>query len=145
MSHSQLLVLFLLTIWSFSILGCKEYNQSDFGVDHLVMSKCGSQAPNLALKCPDSGEYDVCLGSPSLGLHPQSPRLPCVGSVTGVPRRPEPCFGVPFYPWSASNPAARAPFSSWGPKSLPWWGGPECSPGVPKSGLALNFAMGVRS
>ena len=25
---------------SFSIFGCKEYNQSDFGVDHLVMSMC---------------------------------------------------------------------------------------------------------
>ena len=25
---------------SFTILGCKEYNQSDFGIDHLVMSTC---------------------------------------------------------------------------------------------------------
>ena len=41
MSHSQLPVLFLLTVQSFSIFGCKEYNQSDFGVDHLVMSICG--------------------------------------------------------------------------------------------------------
>ena len=40
MSHSQLPVLFLLTIQSFSIFGCKEYNQSDFGVDHLVTSMC---------------------------------------------------------------------------------------------------------
>ena len=32
------LVLFLLTVYSFSIFGCKDYNQSDFGVDHLVMS-----------------------------------------------------------------------------------------------------------
>ena len=38
MSHSQLLVLSLLTVYSFSIFGCKEYNQSDFGVDHLLMS-----------------------------------------------------------------------------------------------------------
>ena len=38
MSHSHLPVLFLLTVESFSIFGCKEYNQSDFGVDHLVMS-----------------------------------------------------------------------------------------------------------
>ena len=36
----KLLVLFLLTVLSFSISGCKEYNQSDFGVDHLVMSMC---------------------------------------------------------------------------------------------------------
>ena len=40
MSHSQLLVLFLLTVQNFSIFGCKEYNQSDFGVDYLVMSMC---------------------------------------------------------------------------------------------------------
>ena len=40
MSHSQLSVLFLLTVQSFSIFGCKEYNQSDFVVDHLVMSMC---------------------------------------------------------------------------------------------------------
>ena len=30
LSHSQLLILFLLTVYSFSIFGCKEYNQSDF-------------------------------------------------------------------------------------------------------------------
>ena len=28
------------TVWSFSIFGCKEYNQSDFNVGHLVMSMC---------------------------------------------------------------------------------------------------------
>ena len=28
------------SVWSFSIFGCKEYNQSDFGVDHLVMYLC---------------------------------------------------------------------------------------------------------
>jgi len=31
--------LFLLTVESFSIFGCKDYNQSDFGIDHLVMEK----------------------------------------------------------------------------------------------------------
>ena len=40
LSHSQLPVLFLLTVSSFSIFGYKEYNQSDFGVDHLVTSMC---------------------------------------------------------------------------------------------------------
>ena len=40
MSHSQLLVLFLQTVQIFSIFGCKEYNQSVFGTDHLVMSMC---------------------------------------------------------------------------------------------------------
>ena len=39
LSHSQLRVLFLLTR-DFSILGCKEYNQPDFGVDHLMMFMC---------------------------------------------------------------------------------------------------------
>ena len=39
MSHSQLVVLFLLTVQSFSIFGCKEYNQSDFGTDHRAMSR----------------------------------------------------------------------------------------------------------
>ena len=38
MSHSQLPVLFLLTVLSFSIFSCKQYNQSDFGIEHLVMS-----------------------------------------------------------------------------------------------------------
>ena len=32
--------MFLLTVQSFSIFGCKEYNQSRFGVDHLVMFMC---------------------------------------------------------------------------------------------------------
>ena len=42
MSHSQLQVLFLLTVWSFAIFSYKEYNQSDFSVsiDHVVMSMC---------------------------------------------------------------------------------------------------------
>ena len=58
------------------------------------MSKCGSQTPNLALKCPDSGEYDVRLGSPSLGLHPQSPRLCLVWEVLlGFPEVLNPALG----------------------------------------------------
>ena len=39
MGNSQLLVLFFLTVQS-SIFSCKEYNQSDFGNHHLVMSMC---------------------------------------------------------------------------------------------------------
>ena len=34
------MVLFLLTVKSFSTFGFKEYNQSDFSIDHLVMSMC---------------------------------------------------------------------------------------------------------
>ena len=45
--HSQLPSLFLLIVQSFSILGCREYNQSDFGIDHLVMS-ASQTCPNLA-------------------------------------------------------------------------------------------------
>ena len=44
MSHSQLPVLFLLTVQSFSIFGCKEHNQSDFGVCLLLGRKV---MPNL--------------------------------------------------------------------------------------------------
>ena len=38
LSHSQLQVLFVLTVYSFSIFGYKECNQSDSGIDHLLMS-----------------------------------------------------------------------------------------------------------
>ena len=37
---SQLPVLLLLTVQSFSIFGCKEYNQSYFSTDYLVMPMC---------------------------------------------------------------------------------------------------------
>ena len=40
MSHSQLQVLFLLTVYSFSIFHCKEHNHPNFSIDHLVMSMC---------------------------------------------------------------------------------------------------------
>ena len=40
LSHSQFLVLFLLIVWSFSTFGCKECNQSDFSVDHLLTISC---------------------------------------------------------------------------------------------------------
>ena len=32
--------MFLLSKKSFFIFGCKKYNQSDFGIDHLMMSTC---------------------------------------------------------------------------------------------------------
>ena len=40
LTSSQFQVLFLLTVNSISIFVCKEYNQSDFSNDHLVMSLC---------------------------------------------------------------------------------------------------------
>ena len=38
--HNQCQVLFLLTVWSFSIICRKGHYQSDFSIDHLVMSMC---------------------------------------------------------------------------------------------------------
>ena len=38
--NSQSFLLLLITVQSFSIFGCKEYNQYDFVIDHLVMSMC---------------------------------------------------------------------------------------------------------
>ena len=40
LSHSWLQFLFLLTIQNFSIFGYKEYTQSNFNIDHLVISMC---------------------------------------------------------------------------------------------------------
>jgi len=40
LSRSQLPVLFLLTLMSFSNFGCDECKQSDFSIDHLVMCIC---------------------------------------------------------------------------------------------------------
>ena len=40
MNCSQLQVLFLLTVQSFSIFATKKYNQCDFDIDHLVMPMC---------------------------------------------------------------------------------------------------------
>ena len=40
LSHSQLQILFLLTVYSFFIFSYKEHNQFDFGIDHLAMSIC---------------------------------------------------------------------------------------------------------
>ena len=50
-SHSQLQVLLLVNEWSFSIFRCQEYSQSDFGVDHLVMSICGVASFIVGREC----------------------------------------------------------------------------------------------
>ena len=55
MSHSQLPVLFLLTVYSFSICGFKQYNQSDFDIDHLVI--CVESSPVLL---EEGVCYDQC-------------------------------------------------------------------------------------
>ena len=58
MSHRQFLVLFLLTVQSFSIFDCKEYNQSDFGIDHLVKSTCRESSLVLL---EEGVCYDQCI------------------------------------------------------------------------------------
>ena len=60
--YSQLLVLFLLTVKSFSIFGCKEYNQSDFGTDHLMMSMCRV----FSCVLEEGVFYDQCVLLPKL-------------------------------------------------------------------------------
>ena len=51
------LVLFLLTISRFSIFGCKEYKQSDFAIDHLVIFMC-----RVSLVLLEEGVcYDQCV------------------------------------------------------------------------------------
>ena len=51
------LVLFLLTVQSVSIFDCKEYNQSDFALDHLVMSIAESSLVLLE----EGVCYDQCI------------------------------------------------------------------------------------
>ena len=76
MSHSQLSVLFLLTLQSFTIFGYKEYNQTDFSIDHLtidhlclVMSLCSHflccWKLLFAMTCAFSWQNSVSLGSSS--------------------------------------------------------------------------------
>ena len=57
MSHTQLLVLLLLTVQSFAIFDCKEYNQSHFGIDHLV---CPCVEISLVL-LEEIAYYDQCV------------------------------------------------------------------------------------
>ena len=54
---SQLLVLLLLTVQSFSFFGCKEYNKSDFGIDHLVTSMYIVYSCVVGRRCC----YDWCI------------------------------------------------------------------------------------
>ena len=87
MSHSQLPVLFLLTVYSFSIFGCKEYNQSDFSIDHLVMSMC------RVISCVVGKGYllwPVCFLDKTISLCPASfciarPNLPVILGVSWLP------------------------------------------------------------
>ena len=57
MSHSQLQVLFLLSVQNISIFG-KEFHQSDFDIDHLVMSMCIKSSFVWLVECVC---YDQCV------------------------------------------------------------------------------------
>ena len=69
MSHSQVPELFLLTIF-----GCKEYNQSDFGVDHMLMSMCRVFSCVVGRGCLLWAVH--FLGKNSVSLCPASFRIP---------------------------------------------------------------------
>ena len=81
MSHSQLLVLFLLTVESFSIFGCKEYSQSGFRVDRGDVrgeSAVCRAVSTVALRCPQSQslcymKYVLILQVRVCNLSPASP------------------------------------------------------------------------
>ena len=42
-------------------LGCKEYNQSNFGVDHLVMSMCRVMSMSSLVLLEEGVCYDQCV------------------------------------------------------------------------------------
>ena len=68
---------------SFSILGCKKYNQSHFGVDHLMMSMCRVFSCVVGRGCL---QWPVC----SISLCPASfcaprPNLPVTPGVSWLP------------------------------------------------------------
>ena len=95
-SHSQLQVLFFLTIYRFSIFSYKDCNQFDFGIDHLVMTMCKTvscavgkgypwslgpvlrEQPVLAGPPPPSAaSANGCAHLPPGGQHPLPPMSPC--------------------------------------------------------------------
>ena len=84
-------ILVLLTVQSFCISGCKEYNQSDFGIDHLVMSMCRVISCVVGNGCLLS---PVCsLGKTLVSLCPASfcfPRLnlPVTQGISWLPLLP---------------------------------------------------------
>ena len=83
--HSQ--SYFFLTASSFSIFGCKEYNQSDFSIDHLMMSRY-----SLLLCCWKRvfAVTSVFSWQNSVSLYPASfctprPNLPVTPGVSWLP------------------------------------------------------------
>ena len=83
LSYSQLL--FLLTVESFSIFGYKEYNQSDFSIDHLVMFMC-RVIPCMLEECVC---YDECVLLAKLccsaSFCTPTPNLPVTPGITWLP------------------------------------------------------------
>ena len=79
---------FFLTVWSFSIFGCKEYNQSDFGVYHLMMFMCRVFSSVVGRGCLLWPAHS--LGRTLLRLCPASfriprPNLPVTPGVSWLP------------------------------------------------------------
>ena len=101
LSHSQLPVLFLLTAYSFSIFGCKEYNQSDFSVDHLVMSMCRVRF------CGSAGKESVC-------------NVRDLGSIPGLIRTPLEKKGYPFWYSGLENSMDHTVHGIFQARTLEW-------------------------
>ena len=77
----------MLTAYSFSIFGCKEYHQSDFGVDHLVMSMCRVISCAVGRGCL---LWPVCSLGRTVSLCPASfctpkPTLPVTPDISWLP------------------------------------------------------------
>ena len=87
LSHIKLQVLFLLTVSSFFIFSCKECNQSDFGIDHLVVSMCRVTSCVVGKGCL---LWPVCSLCKTVSLCPASfctprPNLPVILGVSWLP------------------------------------------------------------
>ena len=82
------LFLLLLTVYSFSIFGCKEYDQSDFGVDHLVMSMCRVFSCIVGRGCllwPVHFHGKTLISLCSASFCTPSPNLPVTPGVSWLP------------------------------------------------------------
>ena len=80
-------VLFLLTVYSFPIFGYKEYNQSEFGIGHWVMSRCkvGSYAvENGNLLWPVHSVDRIVNLCPDAFYTPK-PNLPVIPGISWLP------------------------------------------------------------
>ena len=97
LSHRQLPVLFLMTVQNFSIFSSKEYNQSDFGADHLVMSMC------RVVSCVVGRGvcYDQCIALEKMAICKQKPQKePTPWSWTSKVQK---CKKINFCCWTTQS------------------------------------------